>query len=149
MANFGGIGEGEFTAKRIVEKATTTADTTTDKTTTGATTTEPSTSTTATVGIAGTWLVTITTPGGEFPATTTLTDDSGKLSGTFGSQMGEVPVTGTIDGKAVTLSMVAKTPQGDLNVSMSGELEGDSIVNGKAEVPGLGQLQWTAKRKQP
>jgi hypothetical protein len=29
---------------------------------------------------------------------------------------------------------------------MTGELDGDSIVNGKADISGLGQLAWTAKR---
>ena len=36
---------------------------------------------------------------------------AGKLSGTFGSQMGEVPVTGTVEGKSMKLTMVAQTPQ--------------------------------------
>ncbi len=44
------------------------------------------------------------------------------------------------------ISMVAKTPQGDLNVEMTGDLDGDSIVNGKAEIAGMGQMEWTAKR---
>ena len=44
--------------------------------------------------------------------------------------------------------MTAKTPQGDLNVSLTGDVDGDSIVNGKAEVTGMGQMAWSAKRKQ-
>ena len=53
------------------------------------------------------------------------------------------------EGKAIKISMVAKTPQGDMNVEMTGDLEGDSIVNGKAEVTGMGQMEWTAKRVKP
>ena len=90
--------------------------------------------------------VTIKTPGGDLPATATLTDEGGKLSGTFGSPMGEVPVSGSLDGKVITLTMVAQTPQGAMNVAMTGDLAGDTIVNGKADVAGMGQMEWSAKR---
>jgi hypothetical protein len=33
-----------------------------------------------------------------------------------------------------------------LTVTMTGDLDGDNIVNGKAEVSGLGQMEWSAKR---
>src|SRR5882672_10016138 len=94
----------------------------------------------------GKWDVTLKTPGGDFPAVANFTEDGGKLTGTFGSQMGEAPVTGTIDGKALKLTLIAKTPQGDMTVEMSGDIDGDSIVNGKAEIAGMGQMEWTAKR---
>ena len=86
------------------------------------------------------------TPGGELPATATLTEEAGKLTGTFGSQMGDVPLTGSIAGKALKLEMTAQTPQGDMKVVLTGDLAGDTIVNGKAEVAGMGQMDWSAKR---
>jgi hypothetical protein len=89
------------------------------------------------------------TPAGDMPANATLTDDNGKLSGTFGSQLGEVPVSGTAEGKMLKLTLVAQTPQGEMTVTMTGDLDGDNIVNGKAEVAGLGQLEWSAKRIKP
>jgi hypothetical protein len=33
-----------------------------------------------------------------------------------------------------------------MNVTMSGDLDGDTIVNGKADIEGMGQMEWTAKR---
>jgi hypothetical protein len=98
------------------------------------------------MGASGKWDVLLKTPGGDLPATATLNDASGKVTGTFGSQMGEMPVTGSVDGRALKLSMVAQTPQGELNVVMTGDLDGDAIVNGKAEVAGMGQMEWSAKR---
>jgi hypothetical protein len=86
------------------------------------------------------------TPAGDMPANATLSDDNGKLSGTFGSQLGEVPVSGTAEGKMLKLTLVAQTPQGEMTVIMTGDLDGDNIVNGKAEVSGLGQMEWSAKR---
>ena len=145
-ADYGGFAEGDFTAKRAeATTATTTTETTAPAPTSSAATTEPATTTSA-AAAAGKWDITLKTPGGEFPATATLTDEGGKLAGTFGSQMGEAPVTGTLEGKALKLTMVAKTPQGELTVLLSGDVDGDSIVNGKAEVPGMGQMEWTAKR---
>src|SRR5262249_28087720 len=41
-------------------------------------------------GLAGTWEVTIKTGGGDVPATATITDDNGKISGTFSTQMGDL-----------------------------------------------------------
>jgi hypothetical protein len=150
-ADFGGFAEGDWTAKRSEAKTATSASPTTTSTTTTetTTTTTTTTATTSALGAGGKWDVMLKTPGGDFPVTATLTDDGGKLTGTFASQMGEAPITGTLEGKAVKISMVAKTPQGDMNVEMTGDLDGDSIVNGKAEVAGVGQMEWTAKRAKP
>jgi hypothetical protein len=142
-AEFGGFGEGDWTAKRSADAA---AAPSAPATTTAAASTTSAATTTTPGGIGGKWDVTIKTPGGDFPATATLTDDGGKLSGTFGSQMGEVPVTGSLEGKAIKLTMIAQTPQGAMNVAMTGDLDGDTIVNGKADVAGMGQMEWSAKR---
>jgi hypothetical protein len=141
-ADFGGFAEGDWTAKRSGD-ATATASTTTAP---SATTTAPSASTTTTGGFGGKWDVTLKTPAGDFPASANLTEEAGKLSGNFGSQMGEVPVTGTVEGSAMKVTFNAQTPQGPMTVVLTGDLDGDSIVNGKAEVAGMGQMEWTAKR---
>jgi hypothetical protein len=54
-----------------------------------------------------------------------------------------------VDGKAVKITMVAQTPQGEMTVVMTGDLDGDAIVNGKADVSGMGQMEWSAKRVKP
>jgi len=137
-AVFGTFGEGEFTAKKV--EATTAAAST-------STTTAPAAAASAstTASPAGKWDVLLKTPQGDFPATATFALDGDKLTGTFGSQMGEAPITGTIAGKSIKLKMNAQTPQGDMTVDLTGDLDGDNIVNGKADVMGM-QLDWTAKR---
>jgi hypothetical protein len=142
-ADFGGFAEGDWSAKRSTATTTTSTETTTTTTTTTTMTT------TTGAGFGGKWDVMLKTPAGDMPANATLSDANGKLTGTFGSQMGEVPVTGTAEGKALKLTMVAQTPQGDLTVVLTGDLDGDNIVNGKAEVSGLGQMEWSAKRIKP
>jgi hypothetical protein len=141
-ADFGGFAEGDWSAKRAsaTAAATTTAP--------ASTTTAPSTTTaSAPGGAAGQWDITIKTPGGDRPATATLTEDNGKLTGTLASDVGEVPITGTIEGKAVKLAFTAVTPNGNLPITMTGDVEGDSIVNGKAEIGPMGIMEFVAKRK--
>jgi hypothetical protein len=145
-ADFGGFGEGDWSAKRAVAATTTTAPTAPPATPPATTTAPPPPAAGSTAGAGGKWEVTLITPGGEFPATATLTDAAGKLTGTFGSQLGEVPVTGTLEGKALKMTMVAQTPQGEMTVVMTGEIDGDSIVNGQAEIAGMGTMPWSAKR---
>ena len=150
-ADFGGFAEGDWSATRAKPGAAAAAATPTPATTTAetATSTTASSATTAVGGYAGKWDVVVKTPGGDFPATANLTDDGGRLSGTFGSQMGEVPVTGTVEGKSMKLTMSTQTPNGTMTVVLTGDLDGDSIVNGKAEIEGMGQMEWTAKRIKP
>lgn len=141
-AKFGDFGEGDWTAKRAdATSAVAPADPAVP-----AASAAPEAAAISMGGASGRWDVMLKTPGGDFPATATLNETSGALTGTLGSQMGEVPVTGSVDGKAVKISMVAQTPQGDLTVVMTGELDGDSIVNGKAEIAGMGQMEWSARR---
>ena len=142
-ADFGGYAEGDWTAKRSGDAAAAAASTTTEPS--ASTTTAPSATTTG-GGFGGRWDVTLKTPAGDFPANANLAVDGGKLTGTFGSQMGEVPVEGTVEGAAMKVTFNAQTPQGPMTVVLTGDLDGDSIVNGKAEVAGMGQMEWTAKR---
>jgi hypothetical protein len=139
-ADFGGFAEGDWSTKRPA--ATTTTSTATTITTTTTTTTKVTTG----VGFGGKWDVMMKTPAGDMPANATLSDTDGQVTGTFGSQLGEVPVSGTAEGNALKLTLVAQTPQGDMTVTLTGDLDGDNIVNGKADVSGLGQMEWSAKR---
>jgi hypothetical protein len=144
-ADFGGMAEGDWTAKRAAATTATAAASPAPATTaTPSPATSPTASTAA--GFGGKWDVTLKTPAGDFPANATLTDEGGKLSGTFGSQMGEAQVAGTAEGTALKITMVANTPQGAMTVIMTGDLQGDEIVNGKAEIEGMGQMEWSAKR---
>jgi hypothetical protein len=137
-AEFGGLGEGEWTAKRVDETAAAVP--------TPTAATAPAAN--STLGLSGQWDVTVKTQMGDIPVSAELTETAGKVTGSMVGPAGPVDVSGTFDGNAIKLSFVAKTPQGDIPVEMSGELNGDAIVNGKADFGGMGQGEWTAKRKQ-
>jgi hypothetical protein len=103
-------------------------------------------SATAAVLFAGKWDVVLKMPGGDTPATATLTSENGMVSGTFASQQHEVPVSGTAEGETLRITVVAQTSQGDRTMLMTGDLDGDNVINGTAEVAGMGQISWTATR---
>jgi hypothetical protein len=144
-ADFGGFAEGDFSAKRSTETETAAAAPPAPPAPPAAAGSTPAASM---GGASGTWEILLKTGGGDFPVSASLTDEAGKISGTLTSQMGEVPVTGTMEGKALKLSLTANTPQGDIPIVLTGDLAGDEILNGKADFGGMGQGEWTAKRKQ-
>jgi len=141
-AQFGGFGEGDWTAKKVeaTEASTAPAETTTAP--------AASTTTNGAGGLSGKWDVTVRTPGGDIPVNADLIESGGKVTGTLEGPAGPVDVSGTIEGNALKLAFTAKTPGGDIPVELSGELSGDSIVNGKAAFGAMGQGEWSAKRKQ-
>jgi hypothetical protein len=141
QADFGGMAQGDWTGKRV--ESTTANAAAAPAAGTPAAAPAPA----ATGGtISGTWDVTFRTPQGDFPAVATITVESGKLSGSMGSQLGETPITGTIDGAKLTIAITVESPQGSMNVSMTGELQGSDAMVGMADVAGMGQMEWSAKR---
>jgi hypothetical protein len=138
---FGGFGEGDWTAKRAVAGAATT-------TAPPATTTAAATTTAPAASVGDKWDITFKTPNGDLQAVATVKMDAGKVEGTISSMMGEVPFTGTLEGKALKVTFNFATAQGPTPITMTGDIEGDTIPNGKAEITGMGTMEWTAKKKQ-
>ncbi len=138
MVNFGGLGEAPWTAKRKAEGAAAPA---------AAAAAAPSAPAAGAGGPAsGKWdIVLVMGPAGEFPMTGEFTQAGEKVTGTISSQMGAIPVTGSMVGDALKLEFVAPTPNGDLAITMTGTLGADGFV-GKTSVPGLGDADWTGKR---
>ena len=139
---FGGFGEGDWTAKRSpAAAATTTASTTTASA-------APAPAPAAAASVGDRWDVTFKTQNGDLQAVATVRTDAGKVEGTISSALGEAPFTGTIEGKLLKMSFNFPTPQGTLPITMTGDIEGDTISNGKADITGMGTMEWTAKKKQ-
>ena len=136
---FGGFGEGDWTAKRAEAAASPTAATA------SAAAAKPAG---ASGGASGEWDLIFKTPDGDVPATATINQDGGKLSGTLSSKMGEAPVTGTLVGTSLRVMSNVMTPRGTLPLTMKGDIAGDAIANGKAKIKGVGKMKWTAKRRQ-
>jgi hypothetical protein len=142
-AQFGGFGEGDWTAKRVEATTASAADT---PAAAAATPAAPAAPAAASGGLSGQWDVTIKTQMGEVPATAEIVETAGKITGTITGPAGAVDIGGTRDGNTLKLEFTAKMPQGDIPITMTGDVSGDSIT-GKADFGGMGQGEWTAKRK--
>ena len=97
-------------------------------------------------GADGNWTVTMETPQGNMEAMMDLATKDGQLSGTLHSDQGDAPLTGTLTGKALKLTLNVDTPQGALSIEFTGDVDGDTISNGQANLGDFGTMAWSAKR---
>jgi hypothetical protein len=97
--------------------------------------------------VTGRWDVVVTLAQGSLPLSASLKQEGEQVSGIITSPLGEVPVAGTMVGTALKLEFKTQTPQGDMVVSMVGEL-GPNGLSGKSAVAGLGEADWVGKRVQ-
>ena len=137
--NLGGLGDVPWTAKRKPAGSTT-----------AAAAAAPAPTAPAVAGsltdVTGNWDITFNMGGNPMPATATFTQTGEKVTGTIASQAGETPVTGTMSGQALQITFNVDTPQGALEITMTGNLSADGLA-GKAVLTGLGEAEWTGKRK--
>ena len=97
--------------------------------------------------VAGTWAITVETPGGTGNPSVTLKQDGENLTGTYSSQVfGEQKVTGTIKGNAIRFSFTGTIEGNTLTVTYSGTVEKDTM-KGKVTLGDLGEGTWTAKKQ--
>ena len=81
------------------------------------------------MSVDGTYEITIATPMGDRPATLTLIEDGGRLSGKFSSQQGEQEWDGgTVDGNAVSWSNNFSGAMGPMQLDFAGTVDGDELA---------------------
>jgi hypothetical protein len=95
--------------------------------------------------ISGKWDITFNMGGNQMPGSATFTQAGDKVTGTITSLAGGVPVSGTMTGKTLKLEFNIPTQQGDVPVTMTGDLGPDGFT-GKANLAGMGEADWTGKR---
>lgn len=95
--------------------------------------------------VAGTWDLSINGPEGPLTAAAVLKQDGDKVSGTLSSPQGETQVAGTMTGKTMALQFTVTTPQGNLDIKVTAEVNG-SEMKGMMDF-GMGQADFTGKKK--
>ena len=102
----------------------------------------------APVNVTGKWVFTVETSAGGGMPTVTLKQDGEKLTGHYSSQtFGEVDLTGTVKGAAITFMFGADVQGTHLDVTYSGMVESKDSMNGKVNLGGLGEGTFTAKKQ--
>jgi hypothetical protein len=98
--------------------------------------------------VTGKWIFTVETSAGSGMPTVTLKQDGEKLTGHYSSQtFGEVDLTGTVKGAAVTFMFGADVQGTHLDVTYSGTIESKDSMKGKVNLGGLGEGTFTARRQ--
>jgi hypothetical protein len=95
-------------------------------------------------GISGKWDILMDTPAGQMPFAANFVQAGEKVSGTVTGPTGELPITGTMSGNALTMDMNIQTPQGDLAIKFTGDLTPTGL-SGKASTM-MGDMTWSATR---
>ena len=95
--------------------------------------------------VAGDWDGSFNTPGGARPFKIVLKVDGEKLTGTAKRSSGDVPITGTIKGDAISFSYTINYGGNDLTLIYSGKVAGDSM-SGTISFGGQAEETWSAKR---
>ena len=95
--------------------------------------------------VSGNWNLSVETPQGTRTPTMTLTQKGEELTGTYHSQRGDQPMTGSIKGNAVKLSYTIGGGDRSMTINYEGTLEGDTIT-GKVVMGQMGEGKFTAKK---
>ncbi len=96
--------------------------------------------------VVGDWNMTMETPQGSMDMGMTLDVKDGQLNGTLHGPQGDAPLTGSVEGKELKMELNVDTPQGALTIDFTGEVDGDAITKGSADLGGMGTMAWSAKR---
>jgi len=96
--------------------------------------------------VAGAWDLAITGPEGPVNATATLKQDGEKVTGSIESQAGTAELTGTMKGKTINMAFTVQTPNGPLDIKVTGEVDG-AAMKGTIDLGGMGMMEFTAKKK--
>jgi hypothetical protein len=98
--------------------------------------------------VSGKWIFTVETSAGSGMPTVTFKQEGEKLTGHYSSQtFGEVDLTGTVKGDAITFMFGADVQGTHLDVTYSGTIEGKDSMKGKVNLGGLGEGTFTARKQ--
>jgi len=98
------------------------------------------------IDVTGAWDMSVESPQGTMDLVSTFKQEGEKLTGTQSSQMGEMPIEGTIKGADIAFAIVINMQGQEMRISYTGKVEGDSM-SGAIEFGTFGTSTWAAKKK--
>ena len=134
-ADYGGLANGEFNAKRPSDAGTTT------KAPAGAAAASDKTD------ISGAWSLQVESSAGSGSPTFTFKQDGEKLTGQYKGLFGEAPLTGTVKENKVDFVIKVEAQGQQMTITYTGTVEKDGSMKGTAQLGDLGSATWTAKRQ--
>ncbi len=99
----------------------------------------------ADVDVTGEWTMTVETQAGTGSPHFSLKQEGNAVTGNYKGQLGEAPVTGTVNGNEVTLKYSINAQGADLTVTYTGTVDGDTM-QGKVSLGDFGDGTFTGKK---
>lgn len=96
--------------------------------------------------VTGTWELNVESPMGSRASDAVFTQSGETLGGKMVSARGEVPLTGTIKGDAVTFGINVNVQGQNLQIDYTGTVTGDTM-SGTVVFGSFGDGKWTGKKK--
>lgn len=101
----------------------------------------------AAIDLTGKWLMTLEMEVGTASPVLVFKQDAGKLTGTYTGRYGEYRLAGKLDGRAVEFVVTINAEGTETVMSFAGELsENGDLLKGGADLGGMGEATWLAKR---
>ena len=139
-ADYGGMAEGEFNAKRASEAGAATKAPA-NATSSGAASASDKTD------ISGVWSFQVDSSAGSGTPSFTFKQDGEKLTGQYKGAFGEAPLSGTLKGNKVDFVIKIDAQGQQMTITYTGTVEKDGSMKGTAELGEVGSATWTAKRQ--
>lgn len=100
------------------------------------------------VNLTGKWMMTLEMTVGTSSPVLVFKQDAEKLTGTYTGRYGEFPLLGKVDGRKVEFVVTINAEGTETRMSFIGELtEAGDVLKGNAELGGMGEATWLAKRE--
>jgi hypothetical protein len=97
--------------------------------------------------ITGKWAMTLEMPTGTATPSLELVQSGEKVSGSYQGRYGKFPVTGSLKKNALVFSFTMNAEGQEVVMTFTGEVAADLLsMKGTADMPGLGEAAWSAKR---
>src|SRR5687767_7947847 len=102
----------------------------------------------AAINLTGKWQMQLEMSVGTSTPVLVFKQDGEKLTGTYTGRYGEYPLVGKVDGRKLEFVVTINAEGTETRMSFTGELTpaGD-VVKGNAELGGMGEATWLAKRE--
>ena len=98
------------------------------------------------VDITGAWEMTVQSPQGAMVITANFKQDGETLTGSHVSEMGEMPLKGTVKGADVEYTLTLDMGGQQMTIVHKAKVEGTTMT-GSADIEGMGSITFTAKKK--
>ncbi len=98
------------------------------------------------VDVTGVWEILVDSPQGQMTITANYQQEGETLTGSHVSEMGEVPLKGTVKGADIDYTITMDFGGQSVSIKHTGKVNGDTMA-GTADLGDMGKINWTAKRK--